>query len=128
MLALLLLTAAQAPSLLPGRAEAAVAFFERQADICRALIDVCEGGVGVRAPEDVTDLSCRTGRPGFATCRFTVAGQRCRADFVSAAAGADHGWALDWSQLPQPSGHGWAVAWTRSPEPRGPRIRCTARD
>ena len=131
LLALLLLTAAEAPPVhartaLPGRAEAATAYSEWEADACRALIDACEGGVGVRAPEDVSGLRCGTGRRGNATCRFRVAGNRCRAEFVSAAAGPAHARALQWSQLPPRPADSWAVAWTVSPAPRGPRIRCTA--
>ena len=61
---------ADVPAALPGRSEAAAAFFEYEADACRAMIDVCEGGVGVRSPEFVTGLRCRTGRRGFAACRF----------------------------------------------------------
>jgi hypothetical protein len=131
--ALLLLTAAGSslpglPASLPGKAEAAAAFFEREANICRGLIDICEGGVGMRSAEEVTGLHCRAGRRGIASCRFEIAGNRCRAAFVSAAAGAEHRRALEWSQLPERTDHVWAVAWTRSPEPRGPRIRCRARD
>ena len=127
-LALLLLIVAEAPSPLPGRADAAVAWFEQQANDCRAMIDVCEGSVGVGAPEDITELRCRANGRGLATCRFVVAGHRCRADFVSAAAGQAHARALRWSQLREPSGQGWAVAWTRSPAPRGPIIRCRPGD
>jgi hypothetical protein len=133
-LALLLLIAATAPpppggpAPYPGPDEAAVAWFERETDACRAMIDVCEGGVGVRPPGDVGGLRCRAGRRGTATCRFVLAGHRCRAHFVSAAAGPAYARALQWSQLPRPAGHAWAVAWTVSPAPRGPRIRCTATD
>jgi hypothetical protein len=116
------------PAALPGRAEAATAWFELQANICRGLIDVCEGGVGVPSAEEVSGLRCRAGRRGEANCRFAVSGHRCRARFVSAAAGPAHVWARQWSQLPAPSGHAWSVAWTVSPAPRGPRITCRARD
>ena len=133
ILALLLLTAADAPppdtpAPMPGRAEAAVAYFEREADDCRALIDVCEGGVGVRSPEEVSGLRCRAGARGTATCRFEVAADRCRAHFVSAAAGPAHARALRWSRRPEPAGQAWVVAWTVSPAPRGPRISCAAPD
>ena len=128
-IALLLLIAAGAPlpAALPDRAEAAVAWFEQQANACRAMIDVCDSGVGVGSPEEITELECRANAPGHATCRFRVAGHRCRAEFVSAAGGAAYVRARQWSQLPEAPGHAWSVAWSRSPEPRGPRIRCTAR-
>lgn len=133
LLTLILLTAAEAPAPnvrapLPGRAEAAIAFFEWETDACRAMIDVCDGDVGLRSPDAVTGLRCRAGRSGFATCRFELAGNRCRAHFVSAAAGPAHARALQWSQLPEPAGHAWSVDWTSQPEPRGPRIRCGAPD
>jgi hypothetical protein len=127
--ALLLLAAAGgSPAGLPGPAEAATAWFELQANICRGLIDLCEGGVGVPSAAEIGRLRCAAGRPGFAHCRFRIADRSCRAAFVSAAAGPAHAWARQWSQLPEPSAQAWSVAWTRSPEPRGPRITCRAPD
>jgi hypothetical protein len=92
------------------------------------MIDVCEGALNPRSPDAVTRLRCRAGRRGFATCRFALAGNRCRAHFVSAAAGPAHARALQWSRLPEPAGQAWSVDWTNSPEPRGPRISCGAPD
>ena len=126
LLALLLLPAAGTPAPLPGEAEAAAAYFEWEANLCRALIDVCDFPLAPPAPAGIANLRCRPGRSGTATCGFEVAGQSCRAHFVSAAAGPAHAWAMEWSSLPAAAaaGHAWAVAWTVSPAPRGPRIRC----
>lgn len=108
---------------LPGATDAAVAYVENEADMCRAMIDVCEG-VATPSPELVSELRCRAGRRGTATCRFRYADSRCRAHFVSAGAGADYRWALDWRSSPTAADPAWAVAWTHSPDPRRPRIRC----
>ena len=130
-LALLLLTAAQsAPprTPLPGPADAAAAFFQREAFICLMMIDACVDGIAMLSPGQMTDLSCRTGRRGFASCRFSVTGVRCRAKFVRAAAGAAHRWARQWSLSPARPGQVWTAAWTVSPAPRGPRVWCEGDD
>jgi hypothetical protein len=130
LLALLLLpggTAFAQDRPLPSAADVAAAYFEWEADVCRALIDVCETAIHHPTPDGVSELRCRAGRSGFATCRFAVFPLRCTAHFVGRAVGAARDWATDWSNLPSPVDRPWLVAWTTSPDPRGPRIRCRSR-
>lgn len=94
---------------LPTKSAAAAAFVAYEANICRALIDVCEGIAPV-APDAIDRLTCRKERKATASCSFTLAGRKCRARFIRSDAAPD----------------GWAVAF-RNRVPKGSDVQCRFR-
>lgn len=82
--------AAQEHARLPTKFAAAAAAEAHDANICQALIDVCDGIAPAR-PEWIERLSCRRQRRDWAICTFRYIGETCRARFVRSNDTAD-GW------------------------------------
>ena len=84
----------------PTLADANAALAAHQNDLCRSLIDVCEGVPN----ETVEKLSCTVKNPQSATCRFKASGRACRARFSK----------------PNPNEPHWIVSFRN----RTPNVRC----
>ena len=99
-------TLAQPRASAPTPIAAAEAYVAYETNVCRALIDVCEG-VGKGSPPNVQKLVCRPGSGEAALCRFEAQGHVCDARFRRTPSTVD----------------GWSVAF-RNKVPKGPDIRC----
>lgn len=97
---------AQPVASLPTTVAAAKAYVAYEENICRALIDVCEG-IPHPDPTGVRKLSCHPVASNAAQCRFEAAGRSCKARFVNDPSSTD----------------GWAVAF-RNRVPKGPDVNC----
>ena len=83
-------TTAEAGGPLPTEVAAAGAYVAHEVNVCRALIDVCDG-VSPAAPDKVESLACRRERQGAASCTFEHSGSKCRARFMRSNDAPD-GW------------------------------------
>ena len=97
---------AQDPAGLPTKSAAAAAFFAHQENICRALVDLCDG-IAPASPEAIDQLACREERQDAAICTFWYGGRGCLARFVRSKDAAD----------------GWIIAF-RNRAPKGSDIEC----
>jgi hypothetical protein len=97
---------AQEVARLPSKSAAAAAYVAYEENICRALIDVCDG-IAPAAPEGVERLACHRERRGAAICTFATTGTHCRARFIRSNGAPD----------------GWIVAF-RNRVPKGSDVTC----
>lgn len=92
----------------PTKSAAAKAYAAYEDDICRKLIDVCNGIAPATFPPDgVEKLVCRPAIQGATRCAFEIRGRACKAQFIRSPSSAD----------------GWIVAF-RNRVPKGPDVTC----
>ena len=99
---------AQQTAPLPTESAAANAYASHEGDICRRLIDACDGATSTTVPPDeVKKLACRSAAPSAARCTFEIRDRACKAEFIRSPSSAD----------------GWVVAF-RDRVPKGPYVAC----
>lgn len=92
----------------PTKSAAAKAYAAYEENICRKLIDVCNGISPTTFPPDgVEKLVCRPANQGATRCTFEIRDRHCKAQFIRSPSSTD----------------GWIVAF-RNRVPKGPDITC----